>query len=146
MIDKYYVYELWNPLNNQIFYVGLGTGIRAEKHFRYLNDSDSVSKGWKNRSKEEKKLTSQKRTNINLKNWQDPEMIKKFQKSVDKIGISVKITNNNGEIFYSRSLLSWCKKNKQSYCVLWDILKGKGPKPNKYKQSKYLNWKVEKHE
>ena len=44
MIDKYYVYELWNPLNNQIFYVGLGTGIRAEKHFRYLNDSDKSLK------------------------------------------------------------------------------------------------------
>jgi hypothetical protein len=31
----FYVYELWNPLKNKIFYVGKGTGNRIVRHERY---------------------------------------------------------------------------------------------------------------
>jgi Mg-chelatase subunit ChlI len=37
---KYYVYELWDPRVNKPFYVGMGTGNRAESHVRYLKESD----------------------------------------------------------------------------------------------------------
>lgn len=51
---NYITYELWNPLNNQIFYVGAGDPDRPQDH---LNDYYKIkSNGWKkkyNRSKYE---------------------------------------------------------------------------------------------
>ncbi len=37
---KYYIYELHDPRTNSVFYVGMGTGNRAEKHFKYFNNND----------------------------------------------------------------------------------------------------------
>jgi hypothetical protein len=37
---KYYIYELHDPRVGQVFYVGMGTGARAEKHFKYFDDTD----------------------------------------------------------------------------------------------------------
>jgi hypothetical protein len=41
---KYYVYELYNPLTNKIFYVGKGCGNRAEHHHRYIKSNDKSLK------------------------------------------------------------------------------------------------------
>lgn len=36
----YYIYELWDPRNNQPFYVGKGTKDRASRHVNSLKETD----------------------------------------------------------------------------------------------------------
>ena len=43
-MTKYYVYELINPINNQVFYVGKGTKNRAWSHTKYLKANDNSIK------------------------------------------------------------------------------------------------------
>lgn len=273
----YYVYELWNPITNLPFYVGKGTGNRAEKHLKYLDDADSslkaniirkilsegkvpeirkvlytedkdvayeeekrliafygrrcdstgilanimpggeggdtvsgvdpdkvsarylkkvntiqqksddekkitaakrsaamkenwkatrndrlegiargiakrdkvshanaVSEGWKNRSDSEKKELAHRRKLIRERQWKDPSKREVLLKGSEAVSIPVKITDSSGNVFEAASLASWCKQTGESYSVLWEIMHGRGPKPNKYKRSKYLGWKVEK--
>lgn len=40
----YYIYELSDPVTNEIFYVGKGVKKRAESHTRYLKESDTSTK------------------------------------------------------------------------------------------------------
>lgn len=273
----YYVYELWNPITNLPFYIGKGTGNRAEKHLKYLNDADSslktniirkilsegkvpeirkvmytedknvayeeekrliayygrrcdstgilanimpggeggdtvtgvdtekvaarylkktntiqqksdsekkittakksasmkenwkttrddrlegiargiakrdkaahsiaVSAGWKNRTANEKKELAERRQRMRKEQWKDPNKRKALLKGSEAVAIPVKITDFSGNEFFAASLSAWCNETGESYSVLWEIMHGRGPKPNKYKKSKYLGWKVEK--
>ena len=273
----YYVYELWNPITNLPFYVGKGTGNRAEKHLKYLDDNDmslkantirkilaegkvpeirkvlyteskdeaheeekrlialygrrcistgiltnimpggeggdtvscsnpeeiaarylkksntmaqktpdekaataekrsasmkenwkitrtermagiargiekrdreshatAVSKGWKNRSIQDKEELSARRKEMREEQWKDPVKRSTLLKGSVSVSIPVKITDSSGNVFVAPSLAAWCRETGESYSVLWEIMQGNGPKPNKYKKSKYLGWKVEK--
>lgn len=273
----YYVYELWNPITNLPFYVGKGTGNRAEKHLKYLDDADSslkaniirkilsegkvpeirkvmytedkdvayeeekrliafygrrcdstgilanimpggeggdtvsgvdpekvsarylkkantiqqksddekkitaikrsasmkenwkttrddrlegiargiakrdkvshanaVSEGWKNRTDNEKKELAERRKIIRERQWKDPSKRASLLKGSEAVSIPVRITDSSGNVFEAASLAAWCNQTGESYSVLWEIMHGRGPKPNKYKRSKYLGWKVEK--
>ena len=102
----------------------------------------SVSAGWNNRSDEEKEKTSIKKRELRLKAWRDPIKRKNLIKGSQAISIPVQIEDIEGNVYIADSLLGWCKENNHSYDVLWKILHGNGPKPNKYKKSKYLGWKV----
>lgn len=102
----------------------------------------AVSNGWKNRSDEEKKATSKKRSELHKKMWEDPNVVPNLMRGSQTISIPVKIITDTGEEYFANSLMGWCKENGESYSVLWNIMHGKSPKPNKYKRSKYLGWKV----
>lgn len=104
----------------------------------------AVSAGWKNRTDGEKEKLSTKRRLLRKKQWEDPAKKVALLKGSEAVSIPVKITDSSGNEFLALSLAAWCRENKESYSVLWEILHGRGPKPNKYKKSKYLGWKVEK--
>ena len=130
----------WKETRNDRM-VGIAQGVAKRDRATH---AAAVSEGWRNRSDEEKEELSNKRRLLQKKHWKESSKRSALLRGSEAVSIPVKITDSSGNEFQAASLAAWCSKTGESYSVLWEIMHGRGPKPNKYKKSKYLGWKVEK--
>jgi hypothetical protein len=107
-----------------------------------IKHSNAISNGWKNRTEEEKKQTQKIKSESRKLAWRDEEKRENLLNGTRSISIRIKIIDSNGNEYIADSLASWCRENKESYSVLWNILHNRSPKENKYKRSKYQDWKI----
>ena len=107
-----------------------------------IKHSNAISNGWKNRTEEEKKETQKIKSESRKLAWKDENKRENLLNGTRSISIKVKIIDSDGNEYIANSLASWCKENKESYNVLWNILHGNCPKENKYKRSRYQNWNI----